>query len=120
MVIGNIEDDFHSLGRRIVASFLSAADWEVHDIGNDVPAETFIIEQELGLHGETARDLFRETCRVLVYLDTGLALVPEKELNACAIYTGLLVKVKKTGLEHLKKVLLRAEASARKSLEMTP
>lgn len=41
-VIGNIEDDFHSLGRRIVASFLSAAGWEVHDLGNDVLAEEFI------------------------------------------------------------------------------
>ena len=42
VVIGNIEDDFHSLGRRIVASFLSAAGWEVHDLGNDVMAEDFI------------------------------------------------------------------------------
>ena len=43
-VIGNIEDDFHSLGRRIIASFLEAAGWEVHDLGNDVPAEDFIEE----------------------------------------------------------------------------
>ncbi len=41
-VIGNIEDDFHSLGRRTVALFLAAAGWEVHDLGNDVPAEQFI------------------------------------------------------------------------------
>jgi len=41
-VIGNIEDDFHSLGRRIVASFLSASGWEVHDLGNDVTAKIFI------------------------------------------------------------------------------
>ncbi len=42
VVIGNIEDDFHSLGRRAVSLFLSAAGWEVHDLGNDVPAEQFI------------------------------------------------------------------------------
>lgn len=42
VVIGNIEDDFHSLGRRTVSLFLSAAGWEVHDLGNDVPAEQFI------------------------------------------------------------------------------
>ncbi|MFA6560708.1 MAG: cobalamin-dependent protein [Verrucomicrobiia bacterium] len=42
VVIGNIEDDFHSLGRRIVASFLQAAGWEVHDLGNDVVAELFV------------------------------------------------------------------------------
>lgn len=42
VVIGNIEDDFHSLGRRIVGSFLRASGWEVHDLGNDVPAEQFV------------------------------------------------------------------------------
>lgn len=42
IVIGNIEDDFHSLGRRIVVSFLNAANWEVIDLGNDVPPKDFI------------------------------------------------------------------------------
>jgi methanogenic corrinoid protein MtbC1 len=42
VVIGNIEDDFHSLGRRVVGSFLRAAGWIVHDLGNDVPAEEFV------------------------------------------------------------------------------
>jgi methylmalonyl-CoA mutase cobalamin-binding domain/chain len=42
VVIGNIEDDFHSLGRRIVATFLRAAGWEVYDLGNDVTAEEFV------------------------------------------------------------------------------
>lgn len=42
VVIGNVEDDFHSLGRRAVGLFLTAAGWEVHDLGNDVPAEQFL------------------------------------------------------------------------------
>ncbi len=42
VVLGNIEDDFHSLGRRIVGSFLRAAGWDVHDLGNDVLAEDFV------------------------------------------------------------------------------
>ena len=42
VVIGNIEDDFHSLGRRTLGLFLSAAGWQVHDLGNDVPAEQFL------------------------------------------------------------------------------
>jgi methylmalonyl-CoA mutase cobalamin-binding domain/chain len=42
VVIGNIEDDFHSLGRRIVASFLRANGWMVYDLGNDVTAEQFL------------------------------------------------------------------------------
>lgn len=42
VVIGNAEDDFHSLGRRSVGLFLAAAGWEVCDLGNDVPAEQFL------------------------------------------------------------------------------
>lgn len=42
VVIGNIEDDFHSLGRRIVATFLQATGWAVSDLGNDVVAELFV------------------------------------------------------------------------------
>ncbi|MBF0548710.1 MAG: cobalamin-dependent protein [Candidatus Riflebacteria bacterium] len=49
IVIGNIEDDFHSLGRRIVASFLRATGWEVHDLGNDVPADQFV-DKALEVH----------------------------------------------------------------------
>ena len=41
-VIGNIEEDFHGLGRRLVASFLRTSGWEVHDLGNDVAAERFV------------------------------------------------------------------------------
>ncbi len=42
VVIGNIEEDFHSLGRRMVGIFLAADGWDVHDLGNDVPAEDFV------------------------------------------------------------------------------
>ena len=42
VVVGNIEDDYHSLGRRMVVSFTRAAGWEVYDLGNDVPAEEFV------------------------------------------------------------------------------
>ncbi len=42
VVIGNIEDDFHSLGRKTVGLFLAAAGWDVYDLGNDVPAEQFL------------------------------------------------------------------------------
>ncbi len=48
-VLGNIEDDFHSLGRRIIASFLRANGWQVHDLGNDVTAEVFI-EKAIEVH----------------------------------------------------------------------
>jgi methanogenic corrinoid protein MtbC1 len=41
-VIGNIEDDYHSLGRRLVGIFLSAAGWKVVDLGNDIPPAEFV------------------------------------------------------------------------------
>jgi methanogenic corrinoid protein MtbC1 len=49
VVIGNIEEDFHALGRRMVGTFLRAEGWYVHDLGNDVPATLFVDKaQELG------------------------------------------------------------------------
>ena len=42
IVIGNVEDDYHSLGRRMIGVFLRTAGWKVIDLGNDVQAEEFV------------------------------------------------------------------------------
>ena len=42
IVFGNIEDDFHSLGRKIVVSFLRINGWDVIDLGNDVTPKDFV------------------------------------------------------------------------------
>lgn len=42
VVIGNIEEDFHALGRKMVGTFLRADGWIVHDLGNDAPAAAFV------------------------------------------------------------------------------
>jgi methylmalonyl-CoA mutase cobalamin-binding domain/chain len=42
VVLGNIEDDCHALGRKIVASLLRADGWKVIDLGIDVEAEEFV------------------------------------------------------------------------------
>ncbi|MDK9707008.1 MAG: cobalamin-dependent protein [Desulforhopalus sp.] len=42
VVIGNVEDDYHSLGRKMVGIFLQTAGWKVVDLGNDVMAEDFV------------------------------------------------------------------------------
>jgi methanogenic corrinoid protein MtbC1 len=42
VVLGNIEDDYHPLGRKMVVSFLRSAGWEVYDLGVDVVAEAFV------------------------------------------------------------------------------
>ena len=42
VVVGNIEDDFHGLGRRLLATFLRSSGWDVIDMGDDVTAEEFV------------------------------------------------------------------------------
>ncbi len=42
VVLGNIEEDFHGLGRRMVATFLRLSGWQVEDLGNDVPHAVFV------------------------------------------------------------------------------
>lgn len=42
VVIGNVEEDFHALGRKMVGTFLRAEGWQVHDLGNDVLPEMFV------------------------------------------------------------------------------
>lgn len=42
IVFGNIEDDFHSLGRKIVVSYLRINGWEVIDLGNDITPKEFV------------------------------------------------------------------------------
>lgn len=41
-ILGNIEDDVHGLGRRMVATFLQVAGWDVLDLGIDVEPQAFI------------------------------------------------------------------------------
>lgn len=41
-VIGNAEDDYHGLGRRMVSAFLRVAGWRVVDLGYDVLPEVFV------------------------------------------------------------------------------
>jgi methylmalonyl-CoA mutase cobalamin-binding domain/chain len=42
VIVGNIEDDYHSLGRKLVSVFLRSAGWRVVDLGNDVTAKEFV------------------------------------------------------------------------------
>ncbi len=44
VVVGNIRDDLHELGRKIVISFLKADGWIVYDLGVDVEPERFLDE----------------------------------------------------------------------------
>ncbi len=42
VVIGTVQGDVHDIGKAIVIAYLKANGYEVHDLGRDVPAESFI------------------------------------------------------------------------------
>lgn len=42
MVIGVVEGDVHDIGKNIVKTMFTAAGFNVHDLGRDVPADTFV------------------------------------------------------------------------------
>ena len=44
VIIGTVKGDVHSIGKQIVSSLLNAGGFELFDIGEDVPIETFIDE----------------------------------------------------------------------------
>ncbi len=46
VVIGNIEDDYHALGRKLVSTFLRNAGWEICNLGNDVLPAEFVDKAE--------------------------------------------------------------------------
>jgi methanogenic corrinoid protein MtbC1 len=46
VVLGNVEDDFHPLGRKMVGAFLRADGWEVEDLGVDVAPACFVDRAE--------------------------------------------------------------------------
>jgi len=42
LVIGVVEGDVHDIGKNIVKTMFTAAGFNVHDVGRDVPADTFV------------------------------------------------------------------------------
>ena len=71
-----------------------------------------VIQWELELSETVARDLFKEHRRELVYLDTGLTPIPEKEIKECSAYTGLPWRTVPVALDHLLDLLLKAKTVA--------
>jgi len=61
-----------------------------------------IFAKELGLNRDNATSLMQEIHHKLMYLDTGLAPVPEKALKECAKYCGLPCEVRQVTLERLR------------------
>lgn len=45
VVIGTVQGDVHDIGKNLVKMMFEVADFEVHDLGKDVPLENFVEEQ---------------------------------------------------------------------------
>jgi methanogenic corrinoid protein MtbC1 len=45
LVIGSVQGDSHDIGKNLVKVMFDTAGWEVHDLGCDVPLETFVEKQ---------------------------------------------------------------------------
>lgn len=46
VVIGTVEGDVHDIGKAIVAAYLRANGYDVHDLGRDVPVDAFVDKAE--------------------------------------------------------------------------
>ncbi len=46
VVIGTVQGDIHEIGKSLVATMLEAAGFQVHDLGVDVPVETFVAKAQ--------------------------------------------------------------------------
>lgn len=45
VVIGSIQGDVHDIGKNLVKMMFDVAGWQVHDLGRDVPLDTFVETQ---------------------------------------------------------------------------
>jgi hypothetical protein len=61
-----------------------------------------IFAKELGLNRDNATSLMQEIHHKLMFLDTGLAPVPENALKECTEYCGLPCEVRPVSLERLR------------------
>lgn len=68
-----------------------------------------IFQEELGLKdGELAREFFTGMHKMLVYLDTGMAPVPEEALAGMSAFTGLPVRKEIVSMDPLRETLRKA------------
>jgi 5-methyltetrahydrofolate--homocysteine methyltransferase len=57
VVVGTVRGDLHDIGKNLVAMMLEGAGFEIIDLGNDVPAESFVeaaVEHEAEIIGMSA------------------------------------------------------------------
>ncbi len=83
VVIGTVQGDIHEIGKRIVGTMLEVYGFEVHDLGCDVPIETFI---------EKAKELKADIIATSALMTTTMAR--QKKLEEALKEAGMRDKVK--------------------------
>ena len=68
VVIGTIQGDVHDIGKNIVAFYLDACGFEVHDLGSDVPIYTFV---------EKAQEKQADIIGISALLTTTMTYIPD-------------------------------------------
>jgi dimethylamine corrinoid protein len=64
-VLGTVAGDIHDIGKNLVRIMLEAAGYEVHDIGKDVPTDTFVTRaKDVGASMVGASSLMTTTVEV--------------------------------------------------------
>ena len=64
-----------------------------------------VFVEELGLNRDNATSLMRDVHSKFLYLDTGLAPVPDEALKDCAKYCGLPYEVRRVSLDWLRQAI---------------
>lgn len=86
VVIGTVKGDVHNVGKDLVATFMEASGFEVHNLGEDVPAEDFLEAVK-----EYAPDIVAMSCfatnvtPVMKEITDGLVALGVREQTHCMI-----------------------------------
>ena len=79
VVIGSIQGDVHDIGKNLVKMMFDVAGWDVHDLGRDVPLESFVEEQLLTDAEVVAMSAMMTT--TMLGMKKVIAMIKEKNPN---------------------------------------
>ncbi len=85
VVLGSVQGDVHDIGKNLVKMMFDIAGWEVHDLGRDVPLESFV-EKQLAT-GSDVLAMSAMMTTTMLGMKKVIAMVKEKNPN-CLIMLG--------------------------------
>jgi len=86
VVIGSIQGDVHDIGKNLVKMMFDVAGWDVHDLGRDVPLESFVEEQMRTDSEVVAMSAMMTT--TMLGMKKVIAMIKEKNPNVAIMLGG--------------------------------